>query len=171
MRAETAERVEIFDFVGGIEYDLHPNSKTYQQILISRNSASVAVIGGLSWTNKSSTAMEDPERSASMRFSNAHRSASIGVGEDLGVQFVNGVKAKGTRVTVTIPVGAFGNNRELKVVNERWYSPDLKTLVKSSNNDPRFGVNTYELTDISQAAPDPALFQPPANYALTSRKH
>jgi hypothetical protein len=79
-------------------------------------------------------------------------------------QFLDGVYVKGARVTTTIPSGAIGNDRDLKVVNERWYSDDLKLLLKSSNSDPRFGVTTYELTDISQSSPDPALFQIPAGY-------
>jgi hypothetical protein len=82
----------------------------------------------------------------------------------LGPQFLNGVYAKGARVTTTIPAGTIGNDHDLKVVNERWYSDDLKLLLKSSNSDPRFGTTTYELTDISQAAPDPTLFQIPADY-------
>ena len=56
-------------------------------------------------------------------------------------------------------------------VNERWYSDDLQALVKSSNNDPRFGLNTYELTNIEQGDPEPALFQPPAGYTITQRNH
>jgi hypothetical protein len=84
--------------------------------------------------------------------------------EDLPPQFLNGVYVKGARVTATIPSGAIGNDRDLKVVNERWYSDDLKLLLKSSNSDPRFGVTTYELTDILQAPPDPSLFQIPPGY-------
>jgi hypothetical protein len=87
------------------------------------------------------------------------------VTEDLTPQFLNGVYAKGARVTTTIPARTIGNDHDLKVVNERWYSDDLKLLLKSSNSDPRFGVTTYELTEISQAPPDPALFQIPADYA------
>ena len=37
-------------------------------------------------------------------------------------------------------------------------------LLKTSNSDPRFGINTYELTNIKQDQPDPALFQVPAGY-------
>ena len=158
MRAESPERVEIFDFVAGLEYDLHPHNKTYQKLAIKDRNATltVAVVGGTSSTGSSSGSSGEADRPPS---------------EDLGTQTFNGVNAAGTRVTVTIPVGAFGNNRELKVVNERWYSPELQTLVKSSNSDPRFGVNSYELTNILRTDPDPALFQPPADYTLTSRNH
>jgi hypothetical protein len=158
MRAESPDRVEIFDFVSGVEYDLHPHNKTYQKIAIKDRNATVtvAVVGGTSWTGSISGSPGDTSRTPS---------------EDLGTQFFGGVSAAGTRVTATIPVGAFGNNRELRVVNERWYSNELQTLVKSSNKDPRFGLNTYELTNITRGEPDPALFQPPADYKLTPRNH
>ena len=86
--------------------------------------------------------------------------------EDLQPQVVNGIRAKGSRVTMTIPKGAFGNDRDVKVINERWYSDDLQVLLKSSNSDPRFGVTTYELTNIMRAAPDPSLFRVPTDYSL-----
>jgi len=87
--------------------------------------------------------------------------------EDLGTQMVNGVLATGVRTTVTIPAGQIGNNRDIHVVNERWYSKDLQMLVKTVNSDPRYGVTTYELSDIVQAAPDAALFEIPAGYSVT----
>ena len=87
--------------------------------------------------------------------------------EDLGVRSQNGVMAQGTRSTMIIPQGQIGNNRDIRVVNERWYSKDLQMMVKTINSDPRFGVTTYELTDISQANPDAALFQVPPGYTLT----
>jgi hypothetical protein len=87
--------------------------------------------------------------------------------EDLGFQSQNGVQAQGTRSTMTIPQGQIGNNRDIHVVNERWYSKDLQMVIKTTNSDPRFGVTTYELTDIVQAPPDATLFQVPAGYTLT----
>lgn len=86
--------------------------------------------------------------------------------EDLGAQSVNGVVATGTRRTLTIPQGSIGNNRDIHVVNERWYSEDLQMLVKSVNTDPRFGEDTYELLNISRTEPDPTLFQVPAGYTV-----
>jgi hypothetical protein len=86
--------------------------------------------------------------------------------EDLGVQQMNGLTATGTRDTLTIPQGQIGNNRDIHVVNERWYSEDLQMLVKTVNSDPRFGENTYELTNISRDEPDASLFQIPAGYRV-----
>jgi hypothetical protein len=82
--------------------------------------------------------------------------------EDLGFQMVNGTSAQGTRTTTSIPLGQIGNDRPISVVSERWYSPDLQMLIRSSNKDPRFGETTYELTNILQGPPDPSLFQIPS---------
>ena len=92
------------------------------------------------------------------------------VQEDLGTQNVNGVLARGTRSTITIPAGQIGNDHALLVVDERWYSDELGMPVKTSNSDPRFGTTTFELTNISRAAPDPSLFQIPADYSVTDSK-
>jgi hypothetical protein len=79
---------------------------------------------------------------------------------------VNGILANGSLVTIAIPKGALGNDREIRVVNERWYSDDLKVLVKSIHTDPRYGVTAYDLTRVTQGPPNPALFQVPADYKL-----
>jgi hypothetical protein len=89
--------------------------------------------------------------------------------EDLGFQMQNGVMAEGKRVSRTVPAGAIGNNRDILVVNEQWYSKDLQMMVKTVNSDPRYGVTTYEMTNISQAAPDAGLFMIPAGYTITEQ--
>jgi hypothetical protein len=91
--------------------------------------------------------------------------------DELGVESLNGVLAAHTRNTLTIPQGQIGNDRDIHVVNERWYSDDLQMLVKTVNSDPRFGVQTYEFTGISRDEPDAALFQIPADYTLVDFAH
>lgn len=155
MRTETSTNVLIFDPVAGLFYDLSTGRKTYTKSRVGANSV-ITIAAAAHHTSSSShsgQATLKPETDT--------------ITEDLPSQILNGVYVKGARVTVTIPAATFGNDRDLKVVNERWYSDDLKLLVKSSNSDPRFGVTTYELTDISQAPPDPALFQLPAGYTET----
>lgn len=86
--------------------------------------------------------------------------------ESLGAQTINGVSAEGTRYTRTIPTGHIGNERPLVVVSERWYAPDLQTVVMSKRSDPRFGETTYQLTNIQRTEPDPSLFQVPPDYTV-----
>jgi hypothetical protein len=98
---------------------------------------------------------------------NAKRNPNNAI-EDLGMMTVNGVPARGTRITTVIPMGAIGNDREFRSVDERWYSPDLNVLVKSVSTDPRFGTTTREMTNINRANPDRSLFEVPADYKILS---
>jgi hypothetical protein len=86
--------------------------------------------------------------------------------ESLGTQSIEGVMAEGTRLTLTIPAGKIGNERPIVTVNERWYSPELQTVVLTKNSDPRMGETTYRLTNINRSEPDPSLFQVPADYTI-----
>jgi hypothetical protein len=86
--------------------------------------------------------------------------------ESLGTQVVEGVQAEGTRITMTIPAGKIGNERPIVTVNERWYSPELQTVVLSKNSDPRMGETTFRLTNLNRSEPDPSLFQVPAEYTV-----
>jgi hypothetical protein len=85
---------------------------------------------------------------------------------DLGAQTVEGVPARGTRITRTIEAGQMGNALPIVITTETWYSPELKVLVTSKSSDPRIGDTTYKLTNIQRAEPDPSLFQVPADYTV-----
>ena len=88
---------------------------------------------------------------------------------DLGTQVVEGVMAKGTKVTRTIPAGTIGNDGPIVITTESWFSPELKVIVMSKSNDPRMGETSYKLTNISRAEPDPALFRIPADYTVKEK--
>ena len=86
------------------------------------------------------------------------------------MQPIPAVKCSATPcATLTIPEGQIGNSRDIQVVYERWYSKDLQMMVKTMNSDPRYGVTTYDLTNISQNVPDATLFQAPAGYTITEQ--
>ena len=86
--------------------------------------------------------------------------------ESLGTQMINGVNAEGTRITHTIPAGQIGNDKPIQIVFERWYSPDLQIVVKSTRSDPRFGTTTYALTNVQRTEPSAALFTVPSDYTV-----
>jgi len=91
--------------------------------------------------------------------------------ESLGKQTIEGVEAEGTRSTITVPVGRIGNDRPLKIVSERWYSPELQIVVLSKHNDPFAGENVYRLTRISRDEPPLSLFTVPAEYRVIEGGH
>jgi hypothetical protein len=86
--------------------------------------------------------------------------------ESLGKQNIGGVEAEGTRTTVTIQAGEIGNERPIEIVSERWYSPELQVIVMTRHSDPRFGENTYQLTNINRTEPARVLFEVPAGYTV-----
>ncbi len=79
--------------------------------------------------------------------------------------------AEGTRITHTIPAGSIGNEHELKVVSETWYSKDLQTVVMSKHTDPRMGESVFRLTNIQRGEPDATLFQVPAGFKVSEHGH
>ena len=87
--------------------------------------------------------------------------------ESLGRQTMEGVPVDGTRSTWSIPAGEIGNEREIDVVSERWYSPELQTVIMSRHSDPRLGETVFRLTNISRSDPPRTLFEPPADYKVT----
>jgi len=91
-------------------------------------------------------------------------------GESLGKQTFEGVEAEGTRNVNTIETGAIGNDRPIQVTSERWYSPDLQTVVMTKHSDPRTGDESFRLVNIRRGDPGSYLFQPPAGYNITERK-
>ena len=84
--------------------------------------------------------------------------------ESLGRQTISGVPADGTRTTRTISAGQIGNLLPIQIVSERWYSPDLQTVVLERRSDPRFGETIFQLTNIIRSEPSAALFAPPADF-------
>ncbi len=87
--------------------------------------------------------------------------------EDLGTQTIEGVSAQGTRHTTTFPAGFFGNERPLQIVDEKWYSTELQTVIMTKHSDPRSGETTFRLTNVNRSNPDKALFEVPGDYKVT----
>jgi hypothetical protein len=86
--------------------------------------------------------------------------------ESLGRQIVAGVPADGVRTTLTIPAGQIGNTLAIQIVTERWYSPDLQTVVLRKRSDPRAGETVFQLTTIIRAEPPSTLFVAPADFQV-----
>lgn len=142
--------VMIHDPVAGTAFILHPDTKIADQLPAPHRGM------------KNRGALQD-------KFE-AHIQQEIANGtvkqEDLGTQTINGVAARGTRFTHTIPAGQIGNDKPITAVTERWYSADLQVVVKSTRTDPRFGSTTYTLTNIQRQEPAATLFAVPSDYTV-----
>jgi hypothetical protein len=139
-----ARAIMIHDPVAGVSYALDPASKTGTSIQIRARQAG----------------------SEGFKQTRERRASTAAKTEDLGTQVIQGVSAQGTRVTRAIAAGQEGNEKEIDIVTETWYSADLQVVVQSKTSDPRFGETVYQLTGLNRAEPDPALFAVPSGYTL-----
>jgi len=89
--------------------------------------------------------------------------------QDLGSKTINGLVATGTRTTITIPAGTFGNTQALQIVRDVWISTDLQIPVLVTSTDPQRGTSTMQLTSAVRGEPDASLFQIPASYTVSAR--
>lgn len=89
--------------------------------------------------------------------------------DNIGTRQIAGVKAEGTRQTMTIPAGVFGNVRPIDIVTERWFAPELKVVVESRRTDPRMGDVLYRIVRLSRVEPSRDLFEIPSDYKVVER--
>jgi hypothetical protein len=176
--AEPAKHVVITDPEKSLTYILDPTTRTARRMpLPSFGTAGVRVGPG-------GPALPAPPASGDVLFFEAAVAAPAGANvtrmvttqrlernqneasESLGTQTIEGVLAEGTRSTITIAAGQIGNERPIEIVSERWFSPELKTLVLSKQSDPRFGDTTYRLSNIVLGNPEPSLFEVPADFQI-----
>ncbi len=169
--AEPPHLILIDDPVAGVHFTLDSNSKTAMKMpsTQTKKAAEAAALSGPQITgDKMLFNFSGPGPDIKIVTGNATKltDETKAARTDLGTQTIEGVVAKGTRITRTIPSGEMGNDLPLVITTETWYSPDLKLLIMSKSSDPRMGETTYKLTNISRAEPDPALFQIPADYTV-----
>jgi hypothetical protein len=172
---EAPQITMIHDPVAGVEYILDARNKTARKIALPgellRNalrdahkeaamSAGIAIKGP---ANVDEIKMIGPGAVA-------RKMAAKGQTESLSKRMIEGLEAEGSRTTFTIAAGEIGNDRPIEVVSERWYSPELQTLVMSRRSDPRFGETTFKLTRINRSEPLRSLFEVPADYTLREEK-
>jgi hypothetical protein len=149
--------VTIFDPVAGSEFRLDSSTMTARQAGIPKFARAGAAAGAA-------------DSQARAQRESAGRPAGSGrpnvTTTDLGTQVINGVSARGTQYTETIPAGAIGNAQAMQVVRITWISTELKVPVEIKSSDPRFGSTDMELTNIAQTEPSASLFVVPAGYTI-----
>jgi len=92
----------------------------------------------------------------------------VAVTEPLGEQTIEGAVFCGSKWTATYPAGSmFHNDRPVKVVNEMWNAwDDGLPFFLPKNSMPGGETSLTWIKDVSLSEPDPALFRPPADYAI-----
>lgn len=89
----------------------------------------------------------------------------------LGTKTIEGVETIGTRETVTIEAGVIGNTAPVDNTKEFWYSPKLALNLEVLRLDPLHGDQSFKVTDLTLAEPDPRLFQLPPNCKVVDMSH
>jgi hypothetical protein len=171
----------IHDPVAGVSYTLNDKDKTARKVEGSGMVMSFSAAESMPATNVASVrgekAMMHEKMVAGASVMATEPMAAIRVPapdskntktESLGKRNIEGVVAEGTRVTHTIPAGEIGNERPIDVVSERWYSPELQTLVMTRQSDPRAGETIYKLTNLRRGEPARQMFEVPSDYTVTS---
>jgi hypothetical protein len=140
----TPQSILISDPVAGVRYAINTQNSTYRQFTIKTPPAGA--------TSPTGTRPVNPNE----------------VETSLGTETIPGtsLSAQGTQTVTTIPAGRFGNAQPITITSVRWYSADLQIVTQSSRTDPRSGVSTYQLTNITTAEPAESLFQLPSGLTL-----
>lgn len=89
---------------------------------------------------------------------------------DLGKSDVSGIETIGTRETISTNPGAVGNDREVSLTKEFWYSPKLGVNLIVKRTDPLQGAQVFTVSDIQLAEPDARLFVLPAGYKVVDQR-
>ncbi len=156
----------ISDPVAGVSYVLDSNRKTAEKLPLGKSGvfagtvrhgmvgtkaiAATPAIGGQAFAFVKEDVMAAPDAQAKQETKVIE-----------GLQAVGGVNSR------TIPAGEVGNERPIETSSERWYSPDLQTVIMSRQSDPRMGVTTFRLANINRSEPPHTLFEVPADYTVT----
>jgi hypothetical protein len=163
--ANAPHLVFLQDPVAQVSYTLNLTEKTAMKGPSFVNSA-ISVAAGAATVSIRGIASAGPQQMLAFEKSAISIDQGRAQTEDLGSQTMEGVLATGTRTTHTIPAGEIGNDKPISIVTEVWTSPDLKTVIYSKRSDPRMGDQTFKLTNIVRAEPDPSQFAVPSDFKV-----
>jgi hypothetical protein len=174
-QGEPAKAVFVSDPVAKVSFTLHPNDHTAEKRSADTMPINFKTVttngGGRSGTAVQSTTVLTGGEPGPVTVGFARRgiaeSASSTKLEQLGNQTFEGVVAQGTRTTAVIPAGDIGNERDISIVSERWFSSELGVVVMSKQSDPRMGETVYRLTNINRNEPAHSMFEIPADYTVS----
>jgi len=86
--------------------------------------------------------------------------------EDLGINELTGIEVHGYQRTVTLSNKTSGTGQSVVIIDEYWYSDELRINMLAKHSDPRTGKLTVTVTDLNRNEPSADLFQVPPDYKL-----
>lgn len=138
------ETITIIDPVAGFNYYLNPVTKTARRLPITPRPT-----------------VTGTPASGSMGYSTTS--------ESQGVKTIEGIECTGRISKTVIAPQTVGNEKEIVMTFESCFSNELKTSILSINNDPRTGISTNKLVNISRTEPDKSLFTIPEDYKVINQ--
>lgn len=171
--------IEIHDPIGKVYVQLEPESKTatlYGYSLLGIGTPVPAAASRAKTRPQPTAALSAPSNAATRSRSLSGVGAGISGAvttqvEQLGTMVIEGLTVSGTRLTITRPAGAAGNDQPIVSSHETWFSNDQQIAVLTVLKHPQMGQTTYKLVNIQVGDPDPLLFQVPADYTVIDRTH
>lgn len=103
--------------------------------------------------------------------SSVHVNANTTI-EQLGTQTILGIETHGSRITQTTPAGTIGNSEPQVSSRESWQTNvhGIGLTVREVDVDSQNGKRITELVKFSLGEPDPASFEPPAGYEISTQE-
>ena len=175
---KTHKLISIEDPVAGVHWMLEPEARIARKITLKKGAggfgiATAGVRVGPPVRVEPSETFElpvPPEGAGEIRIERKIEAraapAADSKTEQLGKRNIEGLICEGSKTTITIPAGQIGNERPIDIVAERWYSPELQTVVLTRRSDPRTGETTFRLASVRRGEPDRNLFEPPPDYTV-----
>jgi hypothetical protein len=105
------------------------------------------------------------ERQLKLAATQVARRSAAGGPEDLGAMTMEGFSVTGTRSTHPAEAGTARDKAQI-AITDSWVSPELKVELMAVTQMPQAVTETTRLTNIVPGAPDPTLFQAPADYTV-----
>ena len=90
--------------------------------------------------------------------------------ESLGTRMIAGVETTGTRVSTTLSPGTMGNDKPVVETKETWRAEPLAVNLLSIRSGPLIGTQTFTVSDLTPAPPDPQLFELPAGFTVRDQR-
>jgi hypothetical protein len=89
---------------------------------------------------------------------------------DLGEGTIQGLGTHGYREVFSFNPGAMGNDKEMTITREFWFSPQLGINLSSLVDNPQTGKQVFTVKELSTSEPDPSLFEVAADYRIVDRR-
>jgi hypothetical protein len=90
--------------------------------------------------------------------------------EPLGKDMLQRVETEGTRLTQNIGAWAVGNDQPFSITREFWFAPSLGINLVSKVSDPRFGSQSFTVSDLVLGEPDEQLFELPKGFTVNDAR-